>query len=256
MDKYYLLKKNNNLQTIVPLINPYVDVSKNIEEIKSKKEKLELRYLRKFPIDFHFDHSEIDCDKEMIDFDKYLVNQYNFSFLIENFDHSTDKLNGQILYGKMFPENLSDNDLLQIQSKMNRYHFQIEEHEAKGQSVIILDPWPFENFLRDSEEHYGLTEIYQSKNSAEGYLDKLLEEQFNKAGTLWIASNIKESEFTNRTVELIESQNEIYFDNGMKDYGSKFISKKEFDDIDNAKELILELLESVNRIPFKIVELK
>ena len=106
-ETYFILKKNNGLQTIVSLINPFVYVSQDKQEVLSIKQELELKFLRSFPIDFHYDHREVVCDEEMIEFVKFLVEEYGFSFLMEGFDHSKKELNGQILYGKEFSTSLT-----------------------------------------------------------------------------------------------------------------------------------------------------
>jgi len=80
IETYFLLKKNNGLQTIVSLINPFVYVSQDKQEILRIKEELELKFLRSFPVDFHYDHREVVCDEEMIEFDKFLIEEYGFSF--------------------------------------------------------------------------------------------------------------------------------------------------------------------------------
>lgn len=252
---YYLIKKNNNLQTIVSLINPYVYSTNDKNEAERIKEQLELKYLRIWPIDFHFDHHEVVCDEEMILFDKYLIDNFGFSFLTEGFDHSQKELNGKILYGKLFPSELTDEQLLKIQNRMNKYHFEIIDHQPNGKSIIVLNPNEIENPLRDGEI-YRLTQYFESKEEAQTFMNKLIEEQFDLDGSFMTVGYITEEEITERTKVILESQSDIRYKSRREDYGKKFISDKKLNEIDNGMEILMKLYESVNKVPYQIVELK
>lgn len=252
--KYYLLKKNNNLQTNVSLISPYILVSNDKNETLAVKQSLEIKYLRNIPIDNHFDHTEIVCDKEIIDFDKFLLEHYDFSFLSDDFDHTQDELNGKILYGKKFPQNLSDTELLKIQEKMNKYHFDLIEQVPNGKSIIILNPWDLDNPLRDSEL-FQLTECFDSKTSAKQFIENIIEEQFDSGGTYMTVGHIQEEDLTNKTKKILNSQSDIMYKSKNEDYGQQFVSRKRIGEIENGMEILLDLLESVGKKPYDIIEL-
>lgn len=258
MDKqenYYILKKNNRLQTIVTLANPYVYVSQNKDEIQNVKEQLELKYLRQFPIDFHFDHTEVVCDEEMINFDKYLLEEYGFTFLKEGFDHNSKELNGKILYGKKFPEHLTDKDLFSIQKKMNKYHFELIQQEPNGKFIILLDPWRFNNPLRDRES-YKLQNIFETKEEAQKLMDEIIEHEFDSYGTALIVGYIHDDELNEEAMMILNSQSDIRFKSIKEGYGQQFVSDKKLNEIENGMEILMKLLGSLDRTPYEIIELK
>jgi len=254
-NNYYLLKKNNGLQTIVSLINPYVFATKDKEEIELKKKELELKYLRETPVDFHFNHHEVVCDKEMIAFDKYLIEEFEFSFLSDGFDHNSESLNGQIVYGKKFPNHLTDEELLTIQKKMNKHHFELLEVEPNGRFIILLNPTRFDNPLRDGEI-YALTKMYDSKEEVETLMEEIVQGNFDAYGTVNLVGYIHDDELNQKTKQILESQNDIIFKSIKEDYGQQFVSEKKLKEIPNGHEILIQLLESVNRRPYEIIQLK
>lgn len=254
-EKYFLLKKNNNLQTIESLINPYVFESKDKVEAMSVKQKLELRYLRNVPIHFHFDHLEVVCDEEMINFDKFLIDNYQFSFLTDGFNHSKKSLNGQILYDQKFPDTLLDEELLSIQAKMDKYHFELIEQEANSKSIIILNPWNIDNPLRDGE-FFQLTEFYDSQSAANNFIRRVIEAQFDLDGTRMTVGDIRQTELTSQTMQILKSNPDIVYNSRHEDYGQRFISDIGLSQIENGMEVLLELFRSVKKSPYYIAELK
>ena len=249
---YYLLKKNNGLQTIVSLIYPYVYASTSKDDIQKVKRKLELEYLRNWPIDSHFDHTEVVCDEEMIEFDKYLIGNFGFSFLAEGFDHSQKELNGEIQYGKLFPSSLTDSELLQIQSKMDKYHFHLFEQEPNGKTIIVLN----HQSQLASSEITKLTSFYESKTEAKEFIENLIREQFDLDGTFMTVGYITEDDLTKETMKILGSGTEIRYKSRHEDYGKRFVSEKKLSEIENGMETLMKLFESVNKTPYQIVELK
>lgn len=254
-ETYYLLKKNNGLQTIVPLINPYVYVSKDKQEILRIKEELELKYLKSFPIDFHYDHREVVCDEEMIEFDKFLIEEYDFSFLADGFDHSKKELNGQIQYGKQFPKSFSNQDLITIQNRMGKYHFELVEQSANGKSIIVLNPWDISNDIRDSE-FYQLELFYNSKIEAKEFIEQLVEGQFDSKMSYMTVGTIKDEDITSSTKNILNNQSEIKYKSNREDYGGIFFSNKKLAEIDDGMNTLMKIYESVGKTPYQIVELK
>jgi len=254
-ESYFILKKNNGLQTIVSLINPFVYVSQDKQEVLRIKNELELKFLRSFPIDFHYDHREVVCDEEMIEFDKFLVEEYGFSFLIDGFDHSKKELNGQILYGKEFPTSLTNQDLINIQNKMGKYHFELVEQQANGKSIIVLNPWDISNDIRDSEFHK-LETFYNSRIEANKFIDQLVEGQFDSKMSYMTVGTIKEEDITAVTKQILESQPEIKYKSNREDYGGIFFSENKLSEIDDGMNLLMKLYESVGKTPYQIVDLK
>lgn len=252
---YYLLKKNNNLQTIVSLINPYVYASIDKKETQNIKQDLELKCLRNFPIDFYFDHHEVVCDEEMIEFDKFLIENYDFSFLSDGFDHNKKELNGQILYGKEFPTKLTDQDLLKIQNRMDKYHFELVEQQSNGKSIIIMNPWDIALEIRDSE-FYQLENSYSSTNEAKECIEKLIESQFNQKMSNMTVGTITEEDITQGTNEILNNQTDIKYKSNREDYGGIFFSDKKLNEINNGMKILMDLYESIGRTPYKIIELK
>jgi hypothetical protein len=236
------------------LINPYVYASKNREEVIDVKNKLELQYLRHEPIHAHFDHHEKECDEEMISFDKFLSDNYNFSFLTDGFNHAHKVLNGQILYGKNFPETLLDKELLAIQEKMDKYHFELIEQPANQKSIIIMNPWNFVNPLRDSE-FYKLTAFYDSKSDAQKLMDTIIEGQFDLYGTHMTVGNITEHDLTRETMMILRSNTDFKYKSRYEDPGQTFVSDKGLGVIKNGMEILMKLFASVNKSPYEIVEL-
>lgn len=252
---YFLLTKNNSLQTIDDLISPYVYATKDKEEILGIKQQLELGYLKHTPIHFHFDHIETPCDEEIISFDKFLLDNYAFSFLAEGFDHRQKELGGQILYNQKFPKRLSNEELLIIQDRMDKYHFKLKEQEPNNKAIIILNPLPLDNPLRDGEI-FKLQEFFNSKNEAKDYIDKIIEGQFDLNGTSMTVGDIRESELTDKTRELLNSQCDIQYKSRLEDNGMKFFSSNKLGDIVNGIKILLGLFESVGKKPYDIVLLK
>lgn len=252
---YYLLKKNNGLQTIVSLVSPFVYASTDKEETEKIKRKLELKYLRNFPIDFHFDHHEIVCDEEMIEFDKFLIDNYDFTFLTIGFDHDKKELDGQIQYGKQFPTKLTDQDLLKIQSRMNKFHFEIVKQQPNGKSVILMNPSDISVEIRDSEFHQ-LANFYDSYTEAENYIQSLIEGQFDLKMSYMTVGTIKEEDITDRTKEILNNQEDIRYKSNREDYGGIFYSDKKLKEIKEGMEILMELYESIDKRPYQIVELK
>lgn len=251
---YFLLRKNNSLQTIVPSIHPYVHSSKDKEETIRIKQKLELIYLRQFPIHFHFDHIVATCDEEIISFDQFLVTNYGFSFLSDGFNHRQKELRGQILYDKKFPVHLKEEELLLIQKRMSKYHFNLVEQEANGKAIILLNPWVIENPLRDGEI-FKLQELFDSKKKAQYFIDRILEGQFDLDGTSLTVGPIRKNELTAKTMEILNSQCDIRYKPRQEDHGEKFVSSNNLSDILNGMEMLLGLFESVGKKPYKIIEL-
>lgn len=254
-ETYYLLRKNNGLQTIVSLINPYVYVSKDKEEIIRIKEKLELQFLRSFPIDFHYDHREVVCDEEMIEFDKFLIEEYGFSFLDDGFDHNLKEINGQIKYGMQFPQNLTNEQLLTIQNKMNKYHFEMVEQKPNNKSIIVLNPWDIINDIRESEFHQ-LEMFYNSKTEANEFIEQLVVGQFDSKMSYMTVGTIDEEDLTTAANKILNNQSHIKYKSNREDYGGIFYSDKKLSDIDNGLNLLMNLYESIGRKPYEIVELK
>ena len=254
MDKtYFLLKKNNKLQNVVPIVSPYVFSTINKEEAIQEKERLELHFLRNCPIDTYFLHNDSVSHKEIIDFDKYLIENYDFSFLQEGFDHSQIELNGQML-GGMFPSNLSDEELIKIQRRMDKYHFEFIEQVSNGKFIILLNPNDLRNPLRDSEI-FQLTNHFETISEAKVFMKNTIADSFfTGGGTYGILGFVKENEITEITKKLLASQTEIRYRPANEDYGMQFVSDNFLSD--NGVELLMSILKSIGRTPYRIVELK
>lgn len=252
---YFLLIKNNRLQSIESLINPFVYSSKDKLELLRIKQQLELIYLKQIPIHFHFDHLGKDCDEEIIIFDKYLLNNFGFSFLKEGFDHNQKELSGQIIYTEKFPQRLSDVELLTIQKEMGKYHFKAIEQEPNDKSIIVLNPWAIENPLRDGEI-FQLEKYYNSKKEAQQYIDKIIEAHFDMAGSFLTLGDVTENELTDKTRKLLSAKDDIQFKSRHELNGQRFFSTHNLDDIINGMDILLELYDSIGKKPYEIVELK
>ena len=252
---YFLLIKNNRLQTIESLINPFVYSSKDKLELLRVKQQLELIYLKQIPIHFHFDHLEKDCNEEIKHFDKYLLNNFNFSFLKDGFDHNQKDVSGQILYTKKFPAHLSDVELLTIQKEMGKYHFKAIEQEPNDKAIIVLNPWTIENPLRDGEI-FQLEKYFNSKQEAQQYIDKIIEVHFDMDGSFLTLGEVTENELTDKTREILSSKDDIQFKSRHEPNGQRFFSTHNLSDIPNGLNILLELYDSIGKKPYEIVELK
>ena len=251
---YFLLRKNNSLQTIDNLISPYVFASKDKEEALLIKQQLELLYLRGTHIHFHFDHIVEACDQDIIDFDRFLVANYDFSFLTAGFDHRQKDVKGHILYSQKFPAHLTDDDLMAIQKRLDKYHFDLIEQGPNNKAIILLNPWSIDNPLRDGEI-VKLQEIFDSKEEAQRFIDGVIEAQFDVDGTYLTVGDVTEAELTNRTNEVLNSQCDIRYKSKAEGEGMKFVSPNKLSDIVNGMEILLDLYESIGKKPYEILEL-
>ena len=65
---------------------------------------------------------------------------------------------------------------------------------------------------------------------------------------------VKENEITEITKKLLASQTEIRYRPANEDYGMQFVSDNFLSD--NGVELLMSILKSIGRTPYRIVELK
>jgi len=252
---YYLLKKNNSLQTFEKLIHPYVYASLVKADTQVKKRKLELHYLRELPIHSHFDHLEKNCDEEIIAFDEYLLTKYGFSFLTKGFDHTMKQLRGRIQYDKKFPATLSDEQLLTIQMRMDKYHFYLVEQAANNKAVILLNPWPYINPVRDGEI-LKYENFFDTDKEARDFANLIIETHFELNGSILTIGPVTIHDITERTLAILKVQNAIRYKTDREDMGERFIATKNLVDIKEYLPILIDLYDSVGKNPYQIIVLK
>jgi len=248
MAKYYLLQ-SCPLFPSGDIVSgcPYLYQSKNIEELNNKKERLELFQLRNTQIGDHWNYTEESTyNKEMVDFNKYLLKEYNFSFITEGYK-DLEEFIGNYLYPINFPESLSDDELLNIQKRMNRYHFQIVEVPADGKFLILSNDL-FGNSLL---EHF-----FSSKEEAQNYVNSRIEYLFDCSnGSLEISGYLKDDDLTNETYEILDSQTDMKYISSEESFGGRFFSNKKLRDIKNGQALLQLLFKSIGKEIYSIIKL-
>jgi len=250
---YFLLKLNNRLQTDVFSVNPFIFISNKKKEVNKRKKELELKFLRNAKILDHFDWREYFLDKELIEFDEFLIEEFSFSFLYTDFDHSSEEVNGKIFYDKKFPSHLSDSGLFKIQKKMDKYHFHLVEKKANGNFIILFEkmrvPGDWEDYVLENE--------FQSFKDAKSYIETKITDAFDDIGSTYIVGPILKNELTKESYEILKLHNNFKYGSGEGYYGTQFTADKKLKDIENGFEILIQLLNSVNRkVDYKIIELK
>jgi len=242
-----------DLKRFYPKGCPPLRVVNDYEMAVRIKNDLELLSLKRSPISMNYEYWDVVSDKELIRLDDFLQANYGFNILAKGYATEGGIKNDDVIEA-YFPSNISDEEILKIQEFIGRFHYGIQEITEKGKFIV--------RFLRMSDfmdEVLSAQHEFKYFDSAEEAKESILSMRqfirgFNSFGSVELIGYTLEEELTTQTRTILESQDYIKYIPYKEDYGGRFYSETKLEDIPNGKQLLYDLLSSLEPLPFEIIK--